>query len=230
MPRSRLGGSFLIFFSLAGVACGITLVFLGMRAVMEIGGACAEGATPYVIARPCPKGVPAAVLGGVWGGLACLGVYVAATAARQVPSLLPFAWPALFLSLGWNFLEFGVRPPGGGGVAWAWILCGVLFVGMGGIPLWIGAGGAARRFRGGGAASASHARDPGVRWRVPVAAEPSAAAFSGAPESAGTIFDEPGAELVERLERLASLHRSGALDDAEYRAAKARVLGAGGAP
>ena len=41
-----------VFLSLAGVACGMTLLFLGMRAVMEIGGACAEGVSPYAVARP----------------------------------------------------------------------------------------------------------------------------------------------------------------------------------
>ena len=27
-------------------------------------------------------------------------------------ALAAFAWPALFLSLGWNFFEFGFNPPG----------------------------------------------------------------------------------------------------------------------
>ena len=31
------------------------------------------------------------------------------------------AWPALFLRLGWNFLEYGFVPPGGGWV-WSWIV------------------------------------------------------------------------------------------------------------
>jgi hypothetical protein len=47
---------------------------------------------------------------------------------------MPLAWPGLFLSLGWNFLEFTFSPPGGG-LAWGWLICGVLFVLMGGLPL-----------------------------------------------------------------------------------------------
>jgi hypothetical protein len=49
-------------------------------------------------------------------------------------SLMPLAWPGLFLSLGWNFLEFAFAPPGGG-LAWGWLVCGVLFALMGGLPL-----------------------------------------------------------------------------------------------
>ena len=47
---------------------------------------------------------------------------------------MPLAWPGLFLSLGWNFLEFSFAPPGGG-FAWGWLVCGVVFVLMGGLPL-----------------------------------------------------------------------------------------------
>jgi hypothetical protein len=41
-----------------GLSACITLVFLGMRAVMDIGGACADGG-PYVSANPCPAVVKA---------------------------------------------------------------------------------------------------------------------------------------------------------------------------
>ena len=44
-----------MFVSLAGVAAGLTALFLGMRRVMEIGGFCAEGG-PFVIQHPCPEG------------------------------------------------------------------------------------------------------------------------------------------------------------------------------
>ena len=37
----------------AGLALCLTLVFLGMRAVMDIGGACADGG-PYVSRQSCP--------------------------------------------------------------------------------------------------------------------------------------------------------------------------------
>ena len=40
------------------------------------------------------------------------------------------AWSALFLSLGWNFWEYGLQPPGTDG-----IICGVVFAIMGAVPL-----------------------------------------------------------------------------------------------
>ena len=58
-------------------------------------------------------------------------------ARRRVRRRSPLlAWPALFLSLGWNFLEFGFDPPGeDDGLVWGWIVCGVVFWLMGGLPL-----------------------------------------------------------------------------------------------
>jgi hypothetical protein len=209
-----------VFLTLAGAACGMTLVFLGMRAVMAVGGACAEG-PPYVIATPCPRGVPLAVLGGVFGGLACLGLYGLITAARQIPNLVAFAWPALFLSLGWNFVEFGVRPVGGGGLVWAWLLCGVLFAAMGAVPLLIAAPAAVRRFSEPSPAAAARSRPLAERTRAPGALRLPDADRTAVP-STGRM---PGAELVDALERLATLHRAGALDEAEYRAAKDLLIG-----
>ena len=130
----RVRASIGVAVTLAGVAVGMTCLFLGMRSVMEIGGACAEGG-PFVPVRPCPQGVPALIVGGIWGGLIFVGAYLWQTHKHQVPSLVGFAWPALFLSLGWNFLEFGVDPPGDGGLVWGWLVCAVLFILMGGLPL-----------------------------------------------------------------------------------------------
>jgi hypothetical protein len=129
----RLKATVGIFIGLTGLTCGLTLLYLGMRSVMEIGGYCAEGG-PFVIAQTCPKGIPAIMLLSVWGGLAFLGVYIWQTSRHRVPSLVLFAWPALFLSLGWNFLEFGISPPGGG-TAWGWLVCAAMFILMGGLPL-----------------------------------------------------------------------------------------------
>ena len=49
-----------------GLALCITLVFLGMRAVMDVGGACADGG-PYVSAQSCPDGSTPALLLGIFG-------------------------------------------------------------------------------------------------------------------------------------------------------------------
>jgi len=128
----------LISGSLAGAVAGLTLLFLGMRGVMEIGGSCASGG-PFVAARPCPDGTGPAIFGGVWGGVICLGIYAWLTLTRHIPGFLPLAWPALFLSLGYNFLEYGVDPPAGApiGLDTGFLVCAVLFGVMGGAPLLI---------------------------------------------------------------------------------------------
>ena len=95
-----------------GIALCITLVFLGMRAVMDVGGACADGG-PYVSAQPCPDGVAAAMFLGIFG-LFGAGVLVWRYGSRIGAPFesLPFlAWPALFCSLGWNFLQYGLFSP-----------------------------------------------------------------------------------------------------------------------
>lgn len=126
-----------------GLALCLTVLWWNMRAVMEVGGMCAEGG-PYVIETPCPDGaawmmplsiVLGLVLGLVWvAGLSRLD-------GRAVP-LFMLAWGALFGSLGWNFLEYGFDPPGDGGVVWGWLVCGVVFWIMalpGFMPLWVAA-------------------------------------------------------------------------------------------
>jgi hypothetical protein len=117
----------------AGVlALSLTILFLSMRAVMEVGGACASGG-PYEIAQPCPKGVgwmmPVSIFAGMGSALAL------ALTAGTGPKLWTLAWPALFLSLGWNFLEYGLDPPGTAGNSPGFLVCAVVFALMGGAPL-----------------------------------------------------------------------------------------------
>ena len=167
---------------IGGLALCLTLMFLGMRAVMDVGGRCADGG-PYVSAQSCPEGSALALIAGsfglflfggiaMWYGAKVGGIWSAA------PLL---AWSALFLSLGWNFLSYGVfNTPEGEGIIWGWAICGVLFVLMGGVPLLAGLSvfGSApvRRSLFGaadGAATAGHApggRDPRRAYRPAVVA------------------------------------------------------------
>ena len=142
-PRQdpRLRDVLLLALGAAGTALCITLMYQGMRAVMAIGGACADGG-PYVPVQPCPDGVAVSMVfssfglflfGGIatWYGARVGGIWVAA------PLL---AWSGLFLSLGWNFIDLGiVNPPGGDGVVWGWAIPGVMFIVMGAVPLLFGA-------------------------------------------------------------------------------------------
>jgi hypothetical protein len=218
-------GSVGVFVGLAGVSCALTLLFLGMRAVMNIGGTCASGQQPYVVAHPCPAGVALLLPASIWGGLIFLGLYVWQTWRNKAPSLLALAWPTLFLSLGWNFLEFGLRPPGGGGVAVGWLVCAVVFGLMGGIPLLSALPATVRTFtgrppKGKRAPSLMNAplRPTWTTFSTPVT-------WPSPPSSSSPRSDV--SDVVSELERLAALHRSGELDDAQYEAAKRKVLGEG---
>ena len=194
-----------VFLSLAGVSAGITLLFLGMRSVMEIGGVCAEGG-PYIPRQPCPDGVPGLMVGGIWGGMICVGLYFwFSTKGEVAPTLVMFAWPALFLSLGYNFFEFGINPPGDVGLAWSWLFCGVVFALMGGVPLLIAIGPIWRSLRG----------------TTPEYERPPTKPMSVVREA---VKERTPSDLVDALERLDKLHRSGALSDVEFEKAKRRLL------
>ena len=237
--RFPFGAAIVFLGGLALGACCITLMFLSMRSVMDIGGSCADGG-PYVSARPCPDNVAGIMVGSIWGlVIACAVAGIAAVKMRRGYGAIVFlAWPALFLSLGWNFLDYGLDPPGGqDGVEIGWLVCAVVFFAMGGLPLlpvlwrprrlwrlfWpsddpYAEGRTLRRF-------GLPTRDLPVDG--PVDARPfarSGAAPRRGPTPPGAPPDDAGGDLVDRLERLARLHREGALDDAEYDAAKRAVI------
>ena len=213
-----IGSTLAYLLGIAGLSLSLTILWLSMRAVMGIGGACASGG-PYIPAVECPDVVVALtplsifglfIFGGlaVWGGASLGGPWV---------GLLFFAWPALFLSLGWNFLEFGLRPPGGepGELVWGWLFCAVVFGLMGGLPL------------------------AGVIWGVREAASGGRAYAGGRvviqrkPNSLSTRMGSTpvpdDTDVAARLERLARLHRAGDLTDAEFDAAKRATLDEAGA-
>jgi hypothetical protein len=210
-----------VFVSFLGTVVGLTLTFLVMRAVMAIGGSCASGG-PYVSARQCPD-VTWLMPVGIVGGLVLAGVYVLVKPSRA-PSFTSLLWPALFLSLGWNFLEFGLRPPGGRGLDWGWLVCAAVFALMGGVPL------LALLI----AEPRNHLRR--IFWGATdplisppgIAPPPARVAPRGEapPHRAETPRPAASTEdaVVTALERLARLHRSGSLTDAEFEAAKRRVL------
>jgi hypothetical protein len=104
------------------VAVCLTWSFFSMRAVMNVGGACADGG-PYVSAQPCPDGaaliaiaIPVMLLTAMFGSATALSV--------GAPNLLIPMWGVLFGALGWNFLEFAFK---GEGIVWGWLVCGVMF-------------------------------------------------------------------------------------------------------
>lgn len=120
-----------------GVALSVTVLWLSMRAVLDIGGFCAQGG-PFVIEDPCPGATAWLTPASILVGAASVGVMLwgATRMDGGVIGLVFLAWPALFLSLGWNFLQYGFRPPDGGGPVIGWLVCGVAFVALaaGGYP------------------------------------------------------------------------------------------------
>jgi hypothetical protein len=130
--------SIVTFMCLVGIRAAFTALFFSMRSVMDIGGRCYSGNVgidPAVV-RQCPDGVAGLMIGAIFGGLILIGIYAFNAVG---PNLTLLAWPALFLSLGWNFLEYGFSPPDGSDdIVWGWLICGILFVLMGGVPLIFG--------------------------------------------------------------------------------------------
>ena len=118
--------------TLGFVVC-LTLMYLSMRSVMDVGGSCASGG-PYSINAPCPKGVAWVMPVSIFGGLLSVGIVFLGVFPQGGPRPYAFAWSALFLALGWNFLDYGFDPPGGGTSA-SWLVCGAIFFLMGGVPL-----------------------------------------------------------------------------------------------
>ena len=58
----------------------------------------------------------------IFVSLAGVGFVLAGT-FRGGPKLVALAWPALFLTLGWNFLEYAFDPPPpDSGIVWGWLL------------------------------------------------------------------------------------------------------------
>ena len=229
LPPARVVGYLL---GVAGLAFCIALLWLGMRAVMDLGGYCASGG-PYQIAVECPDAVIASTPLSIFGGFLAAGLIIwgAAGLPGAWMSLVLLAWPALFLSLGWNFLQYGFYPPEGGWV-WSWLFCGVLFVLMGGIPLIVGIGWGREEAHGGRAyasgrvvvrpkPAASATGDPRLAYRPEPGPSPvSSVATPGR--------DAPTEPLVDRLERLAAMRRRGDLTSDEYETAKAATLAEAG--
>lgn len=116
-----------------GVAYCIAALFIGMRMVMDVGGYCASGNSAYVIEQQCPEGsallvAPSVPAGFIFGAMMAWGF---AGISRGAAGLVMLFWPALFISLGWNFFEGAFNPPGDGGLDAGWLVCGIVFWGMG---------------------------------------------------------------------------------------------------
>ncbi|MEO6122838.1 MAG: SHOCT domain-containing protein [Ilumatobacteraceae bacterium] len=212
--------------SFAGVIASMTILYRSMRSVLAIGGSCASGG-PYQIAVPCPDGIGELLNGSIWVGVILLFLALFATGKTGAPNVVWLLWPGLFISLGYNFLDFGLHPPDGGGTQSGFISCGVIFMIMGGGPLLftIPLMRQGRNGRRRGSEVAERALMASTRLRnamtppnVVVTAMPFGAEMPRGPVSERTP------SVVADLERLAAMYRSGALTSAEFESAKQQLL------
>ena len=219
--RPGSGDTAVYLLAVAGLAACLTLVFLSMRAVLDIGGFCAEGG-PFVIETHCPEGVPLLITGGIFGlfGFGGLMAWKGSRLGEPFGGLVMLAWPALFLSLGWNFLEFALWPPEPAeGIVWGWLIPGVIFMLMGGLPLLalLPSGGAGRSgSRGnGGVLLGGTGGDTSSRMQR-------AKLLAGMVQLRNARATDD--DLVSKLERLSALRRDGTLTELEFEQAKRRIL------
>lgn len=110
----------------------MTLLWWGMRGVMALGGFVATGG-PYAIRHQAPDWVwilPVAIITGV---IAVVVSFIGARKSGGIRIAL-LSWPLLFLSLGYNFLEYAFSRPR---IVGGWLVCGIVFVLMGGLPVYV---------------------------------------------------------------------------------------------
>ncbi|MCU0307049.1 MAG: SHOCT domain-containing protein [Thermoleophilia bacterium] len=222
------------FVGLAGLVACLVILFLSMRAVMDIGGSCASGG-PYVIANECPDGIAWLTPLSIFAGLGFLALYGGSCFSDGGPRLVLLAWPALFLSLGWNFLEYGLRPPGGDGIVWGWLVCGVLFWAMGGLPMlallkpgvaWGLMWGGPPRAEGAPARVGVRDHLGAISPRIarPLGVRPHRRRHRGRPAPAPGPPRTASRDLLGRIERLDALRRGGAVDAEEYERLKDALM------
>ena len=132
--------------------------------------------------------------------------------------------PALFLSLGWNFLEFGLRPPGGepGEVVWSWLFCAVVFGLMGAVPLAVAVWGIREARRVGGPRPSRVTFVPGRRsLEAPLGRYAVTVAARRTSQTSLRDDGDPTSRATARAP-----HNAGDLTDAEFEAAKRATLDA----
>lgn len=90
----------------------LTCLFLGMRGILDLGGMVARGG-PYEIAHPAPSWwwiIPMSIVACV---LIILLIVFRPSLRDKGSLVIVLFWPAMFISLGWNFLEYGFFKSGG---------------------------------------------------------------------------------------------------------------------
>ncbi len=133
-PKTSLQKRIWITVTLTIFSSTLTLLFLGMRVVLSMGGMVATGG-PYVIAHPAPDWIWIMPLSALLMIAALITGVLMSFSGIYGPNLMQFSWSALFIALGWNFLDFGMGLSRGTGLVWPWLICALLFIPMGLLPM-----------------------------------------------------------------------------------------------
>ncbi|HEY8058286.1 MAG TPA: SHOCT domain-containing protein [Acidimicrobiales bacterium] len=167
---------------------------------------------------------------GVCAGLLGLGLYLLRRPAGS-PQLLIFAWPALFGSLGVQFLRAAAAESG----AYGFWLCGIVFLVLAAVPVVLVVAGERGAMVpllvGDGLAEPDGIEDQRQLGITRLEGDGSASRCSdlgpvdlrGFAPASDDLDRENGGDLGEHLDRLSRLHRQGELSDAEFAEAKQKV-------
>jgi hypothetical protein len=121
---------------IAAGAAAITMLSMLLRASTAVGGSCADG-DASLATSPCRSHAGPVLLLVVACALGCLLAVSWGAGALGAPTPLFLAWPALCLTLGWNFLRDGFDPSMGEDLALGSIVGGVVFLLLGVGPLFL---------------------------------------------------------------------------------------------
>ena len=120
---------FVVVASSAVIGASLALIWLATRAVMSLGAVVTGGGSIELTSGPPPTWIAALPV-------AIIALVVAMQTSKglsdryDTPSMMVLSWSALFLTLSWNFIDFGLR--GGGGAPMLGLLIpGIAFVVMG---------------------------------------------------------------------------------------------------
>jgi hypothetical protein len=118
------------------VTAAITLGALAVRTGLRT-GACIAGGSDSSFLGCAPGMLPAL---GIAVGLSALGLGLTMWTVRHraLPNPLPLAWAALFLAVGWFFLDDGLLRPGEQGVRIGFVVLAVVFGALALAPLLTG--------------------------------------------------------------------------------------------
>lgn len=108
------------------IGLAVAWLYFPMRAVLDVGGSCAEGG-PYVIETQCPAGSTLFLMLGtpLWFAGVFIGLFAAATISAPQPIFA--GWALLFGALGWNFMDYAFNADPNGSIVASWLVCGIVF-------------------------------------------------------------------------------------------------------